>query len=45
VNVTGFFRVGLGASYRFVQDVDLVELRNEDVSGFSGVVTLKFGRF
>lgn len=45
VNVTSFFRAGLGISYRFVRDVDLYDLRDQDISGFTGVVTLKFGSF
>lgn len=45
VNVTRHFRIGLGASYRFAQGVKLVNLRSADVSGFAGVVTLKFGSF
>lgn len=45
LNVTSFFRAGLGLSYRFVRDVELFDLRNADVSGLAGVVTLKFGSF
>ena len=45
LNVTTFFRVGLGASYRFARDVKLFDLRNGDLSGLAGVVTLKFGSF
>lgn len=44
-NVTKSFRAGLGVSYRFVQDVELFDLRDRDISGLAGVVTLKFGRF
>lgn len=44
-NVTRHFRAGLGVSYRFMQGVELVGLSDRDVSGLTGVVTLKFGRF
>jgi hypothetical protein len=45
LNVTRFFRAGLGVSYRFARDVELFDLRDGDVSGLAGVVTLKFGSF
>lgn len=45
LNVTTFFRAGLGLSYRFVRDVQLFDLRDGDISGLAGVVTLKFGSF
>jgi len=45
LNVTRFFRAGLGVSYRFARDVELLGLRNGDISGPGGVVMLKFGRF
>ncbi|NIN69245.1 MAG: hypothetical protein GTO63_32100, partial [Anaerolineae bacterium] len=45
LNVTRHFRIGFGASYRLVQDVELSDLQNEDISGLAGVVTLKFGGF
>lgn len=45
LNVTTFFRVGLGASYRFVRGVELFELRDGDIAGLAGVLALKFGSF
>jgi len=45
LNVTSFFRVGIGATYRYVQDVDLIGLTNEDLTNFSGQIILKFGAF
>jgi hypothetical protein len=45
LNVTRFFRAGLGVSYRFVRDAELFDLRDGDISGLAGVVTLKFGSF
>lgn len=45
LNVTRNFRAGFGVSYRFVRDVELIDLRNGDISGLAGVVTLKFGGF
>lgn len=45
VNITSFFRVNAGASYRYISGVNYDNLKNEDFSGFSGVLTLKFGSF
>ncbi len=45
VNITRFFKIGMGASYRFVRGADLVNASNEDLSGFSGGLSLKFGKF
>ena len=43
VNITRWFRIGTGFGYRFVADVELPDYSNEDISGFSGQVVLKFG--
>jgi len=45
VNVTRFFKIGLGASYRLVRESDLTKVSNSDLSGFSGGLSLKFGKF
>ncbi len=45
LNVARPFRIGIGASYRFVKDVDLPALENSDIAGFSMGITFKFGRF
>jgi len=45
INVTRFFKVGLGASYRFVRESDLETISNKELSGFSGGLSLKFGKF
>jgi len=45
VNITRFFKIGLGASYRLVRESDLINVSNEDLSGFSGGLSLKFGKF
>lgn len=45
LNVSEHFRIGFGASYRFVEDVELPGLRAEDISGPAGVLTFKFGGF
>lgn len=45
LNVAKFFRINIGASYRFVNGVDLVGLTNSDLSGPSAGIAFKFGLF
>ncbi len=45
VNITPWFRIGAGVSYRTVTGVDLVDIDNEFLSGPSAVLALKFGSF
>ena len=45
LNVIHFFRVAIGGSYRFVEDLDLVGLGNADLRGAAGSLTFKFGEF
>ncbi|MFQ5707351.1 MAG: hypothetical protein ACE5HO_07870 [bacterium] len=45
LNITHHFRVGLGASYRFVDGVDLGDVSDNDVSGAAANVFFKFGKF
>jgi hypothetical protein len=45
MNISRFLRLSAGAGYRHVGSVNLTGLRREDVSGFTGSVMLKFGRF
>ena len=45
LNVTPIFRIGVGASYRAVESLSLPELTNRDLSGWSGNIQFKFGKF
>ncbi|MFC1724255.1 hypothetical protein ACFL4T_01420 [candidate division KSB1 bacterium] len=45
VNITRFFRVGLGLSYRMISGLNKFDVKNEDLSGVSGVIEFKFGSF
>lgn len=45
VNVTRFFRLGLGATYRYIQGVDYHSLGDDDLSGLSGQIVFRFGSF
>ena len=44
-NIHKNFRIGIGAYYRFVSNVEYADLSNKDLSGFSAQLTLKFGAF
>lgn len=45
LNVATNFRLALGVSYRYVRGVNFEGLRNSDVAGPSGMLTLQFGTF
>ncbi len=45
INVTTFFRLGVGVSYRYVSGVELAGITNEDISGINGNLIFKFGGF
>ncbi len=45
LNVTDFFRIGVGGAYRFTQGVDLPGMTNDDLSNFSAQIIFKFGAF
>jgi len=45
LNVASFFRVNLGLSYRFTQNVNLINTAERAFGGLNYSLTLKFGRF
>jgi hypothetical protein len=45
LNIAKWFRIGVGASYRYVNGVELQGLSNGDLSGISGNLLFKFGSF
>jgi hypothetical protein len=45
MNVTTYFRVGVGASYRFVAGVEIEGLDEAALSGPAASVVMKFGQF
>jgi hypothetical protein len=45
INLFKHVRLGLGASYRYVYDSNVNEISDEELSGMSGNVSLKFGWF
>lgn len=45
LNVTKFFRIAAGASYRYTSGISRFGYSDSDFSGLQGVITLKFGKF
>ncbi len=45
LNVVKYFRIGLGAGYRFTRGVDRKELSDSEIGGFTANLTLQFGVF
>ena len=45
LNVTRFFRIAAGASFRYVSGLKSVISTSADLSGLSAVLTFKFGKF
>ncbi|MCL5021529.1 MAG: hypothetical protein M1339_07730 [Bacteroidetes bacterium] len=45
LNVTQFFRIDAGASYRLVRGTDLVGISDSQLSDFAVNLTFKFGKF
>ena len=45
LNLTKFFKIGLGASYRYVTESRLANITDDELSGYSGNFSLKFGNF
>jgi hypothetical protein len=45
LNIVQFFRIGLGAQYRVLGDLNLMDTEKDGLNGWSGVLTLKFGRY
>ena len=44
-NITKYFRIGAGTTYRHVAGAELVNVSDGDLRGFSGLLSFRFGRF
>ena len=44
-NVSNNFRLGFGATYRYITGTELQNIKDEDVSGAVAMISLRFGRF
>ena len=45
LNITHWFRMGMGVSYRLVTGIEGDIVDNSDVNGVNGLLVLKFGKF
>lgn len=45
LNVAKFFKIGIGAGYRFVTGVNMIGVKNSDLGNFSVNMAFKFGKF
>jgi uncharacterized membrane-anchored protein len=45
VNVTKNFRLGAGVTYRYISGTQLENLADEELSGTTGMISFRFGRF
>lgn len=45
INMTKFFKIGIGGSYRWIRESNLVNITDDDLSNFSGQISFKFGSF
>jgi hypothetical protein len=45
LNITRFCRVGIGASYRYIKEIDMFGISDKALSRFSGSVMVAFGWF
>ncbi len=44
-NITSYLRIAAGASYRWVQGLELLNVEDEDMTGISGILSIRLGRF
>jgi hypothetical protein len=45
LNITWFFRLSVGISYRYIRGIDMYEFNGSDFTGFNARITLSFGVF
>ena len=45
INVVKFFRVAVGAYYRYTSNITLIDTPEDVLNGYSAAITLKFGKF
>lgn len=44
-NITSYLRVATGVSYRWVTGLELVNVTNDDLTGLTGILSVRIGRF
>ncbi len=44
-NITKYFRLGAGMTYRYISGTELENVKDEDISGTTAMISFRFGRF
>ncbi|MEO9483298.1 MAG: hypothetical protein ABJG47_07630 [Ekhidna sp.] len=44
-NITEYFRLGAGMTYRYVSGTELENVKDEDITGTTAMISFRFGRF
>lgn len=44
-NITKYFRLGAGATYRYISGLELDNVKDDDISGTTAILSFRFGRF
>lgn len=44
-NITKYFRLGAGATYRYISGLELDNVEDDDLSGTTAMISFRFGRF
>lgn len=44
-NITKYFRLGAGMTYRYISGIELENVEDEDISGTTAMISFRFGRF
>lgn len=44
-NITKYFRLGAGVTYRYVSGTELENVKDDDISGTTALISFRFGRF
>ena len=44
-NITSYLRIGAGVSYRWVTGLELTNISDQDMTDFTGVLSVRVGRF
>ncbi|MEM7296911.1 MAG: hypothetical protein AAF391_01445 [Bacteroidota bacterium] len=44
-NITKYFRLGAGVTYRYITGSELINVSDEDITGLNGMLSFRFGRF
>ena len=44
-NITKYFRIGAGATYRYIAGTELDNINDDDTTGINAILSFRFGRF